>query len=661
MAHRTDFKEYADVTFADGSTVEMTEEDFGIGNNKYTDAAGCSTLPIGVAIARTVQLSLYNGDDRFAGHNFVGARIRLYFTFQLSETVEKIELGTFTVIDPETYGDTVTITAVDDMYRADKKYTRAYAGKVTLGKLYRDCCDDCGIAFATSNFRNSNYAVTVPDDIDCTYRQMLGYIAMLAGGNARVDRTGTIQIMEYDFSALAADNFAGHDLTDWINLKMDTINATITGLQSSVSGSDDESVLVGAAGYVLTLENPLMDGVEQECLTMLSSVFVGATWRKFDGDIPANPLIEFMDTAKITDRRGRTVYSVVTDIDFVFFGATTILNSAESVLRNSTLYGGADNKTLQKVREMVAVERTARETAIEQLSKAIAEGSGMFMTGETQEDGSTIYYLHDKGTLAESKNVVKITSDAFGFSTDGGKTYPFGWQITGDMVTRILSAEGVNAEWISITSDQNLSQYVTATQSQTDNLSNAVAGVNRDLSDKLTNFGNSLAELNNKLQDYATTTDLDVKAQELIASVQADINGLSVSGASKVELQSAVDSLNAMIQPLITSSAYVKIGWIEGEYDGQAPVMGIAIGQNVEVTGEKITYGGYTRDVIAKKNFLSIFTATEIGFWVGGTKAAYISNNQLYISEATVLNRFTVGHLREEESGNHHTWRWIGG
>lgn len=45
---------------------------------------------------------------------------------------------------------------------------------------------------------------------------------------------------------------------------------------------------------------------------------------------------------------------------------------------------------------------------------------------------------------------MKLTADAIGFSTDGGETYPFGLAVNGDTITRILSAVGVNAEWVKV-------------------------------------------------------------------------------------------------------------------------------------------------------------------------------------------------------------------
>ena len=92
--------------------------------------------------------------------------------------------------------------------------------------------------------------------------------------------------------------------------------------------------------------------------------------------------------------------------------------------------------------------RTVVKQASDMLQEILEQASGLYCTPEVQPDGSTIYYLHDKPTLAGSKNVIKLTADAIGFSTDGGHSYPYGFTVTGDMVARVLSANGVNAEWI---------------------------------------------------------------------------------------------------------------------------------------------------------------------------------------------------------------------
>ena len=440
MKKRTDFKCFAEVALADGDRLTFTDADFVASGNSLTDGAGASGLPLGAAVCRTVKLEVINTDGHLDGYDFFGARIRLYLTFALSQTkMERVELGTFTVSEPESAGETVTITAADDMILADKAYAPGVSGTVTLAALYRDVCDQCGLRYTTSTFSAGDMRVAVPEE-EHTCREMLGYIAMLAAGIARVDRSGAVQIISY--TKVGGES---HYLTDWTQLSTDTDDVVITGLEVQ---TDDGTVMTGEEGYVLTVENPLMAGQEAAALERMGDVLLGLRLRRFDGSHVGYPLAECMDKVRLVDRRGREYISVITDVTFTFGGLTKLSNSAESVVRNGSRYVSPEVRARIEARKLVAKERSERERAIQALNKTLAEASGLYSTQEVQPDESVIYYLHDKPTIAESKNVMKLTADAIGFSVDGGKTYPFGFTVTGEMIMGVIQTEGLNADWV---------------------------------------------------------------------------------------------------------------------------------------------------------------------------------------------------------------------
>ena len=122
--------------------------------------------------------------------------------------------------------------------------------------------------------------------------------------------------------------------------------------------------------------------------------------------------------------------------------------NAKSAAKNSTVRYGQLTQAYVEARKLVKKEQTARERAIQKLEESLSIGSGLFATYVKQEDGSTISYFHDKAKLEDSKNVIKITAEAIGVSNDGGKTYPFGFQLTGTMIAKLLYAEGINADFI---------------------------------------------------------------------------------------------------------------------------------------------------------------------------------------------------------------------
>lgn len=452
MKTRTDFKENAQITFADGSTLNLSEDDFSMSNNGVVDSAGANSIPLGCAICRNIQIELLNDDDHLKEYDFYGAKIRLYLTFELSETTEKIEYGTYTVITPETYGTTVLVTAVDDMYKADKAYTTALPFPATAANVLADACTICGITLESTSFLHSDYVIQDKPSDKYTYRQIIGYIAMIACGNARIDRTGHLQIMTYSFNWTNA-----HKLTEWSNLTVDTSDITVTGIQMertvkrTIDGKEQEvkeTVLAGTKGYVLTVVNPLVTGNEGTLISWIYAVFKNISFRKFEGDGFGYPIAEFMDMAKISDWKGNEYNTFLTDVNFNFFGFTTMKNSAESGLRLASQYSNGETRADIKAADLVSRERSARETAVQKLQDAAANASGMYETRVELEDKSVITYLHDKPTLEESLVVIKITADAVAVSNDGGKTYPYGMILTGDLITKMLYAEGINADYI---------------------------------------------------------------------------------------------------------------------------------------------------------------------------------------------------------------------
>ena len=455
MTERQDFKCNAEVTLANGTVLPLGEDDFSIDNNSLVDSAGANTIPLGVALSRNVQLEIMNDDEHLSDYDFFGAKIRLYLTFELSSTIEKIEYGIFTVTQPETYGSVVTIVGYDDMYKADKTYSTTLTFPATAKSVLIDSCDTCGILIGNSNFLHNDFQIPTMPSSEYTHRQIIGFIAMIACGNARIDRTGRLQIMTYDFDYDSEDI---HKLVDYNKLTSDTNDVQVTGVRMTrkVTTTDDDgntsdtekTVQVGKDGYVLSVENPLVTGHEETLISWIYEKFGNVTFRAFTMDYISYPIAEFMDKIKVTDWRENSFYSVLTDVNFVFFGYTTLKNSAESPLRNQSNYTSSNQKAIIQGKQLVEQERNNRQNAVDKMQEALKNSNGMYSTQEVLLDGSTIYYLHDKPTMKESKNVIKLTAEVIGFSIDGGKTYPYGFTITGEMVARLLYTEGINADYI---------------------------------------------------------------------------------------------------------------------------------------------------------------------------------------------------------------------
>lgn len=437
--------EEVDITFSDGTVKTVNKEILNSGND-IVDGVDGSSFPVGQTVCKSCQLALDNSQDQWKNYYFYGAKLRVKLKMELDNgTVETIDRGTFTVTTPEEYGEDVELTGLDDMYKANKTYTTSLAFPQDAYVVLEDACESCGISLGVSSgsMEYSSFQIqSIPDGV--TFRNVIGHIAMLESANARIDNNGYLQFVKWDFSNNDNNLYKLKDYVSSPTLSADDI--VITGIQIK-NGND--SALYGKAGYVLEFENDLLQPEQLKTVSeMIGSNLVGTSFRSMEGETLYNPLLEFSDVTKTYDRNGNVYVTPLTYVASALNGKTTVKTQADSPIRGSSNYSSDSSKTLIQAKRLVNEERSAREEAIKKLQESATDSSGLYETPVLQEDGSTITYLHDKPTLAESKIVIKFTAEAIAVSNDGGKTYPYGFVLTGKMITDKLYAAGINADYI---------------------------------------------------------------------------------------------------------------------------------------------------------------------------------------------------------------------
>lgn len=436
-----------DITFPDG-TKKTIDEEIMNGDNGFTDCAESSSFPVGTSVCKTLTLNINNYEEQWKEYDFYSAKIHAYL--KINSLVEKIDKGIYTVTTPEQYSDIITITALDDMYKANKAYTSGLKLPQSLINLVRDACETIGIGMNLTMSHGDIIIRSIPDNM--TFRQLFGYAAMVESANARIDYSGNLGFIKWDFEKADIP-----DLENYGNppvLSSDDIIITGIRVKNGQSNDDTDSEyfgMYGKEGYLLELENELIDSDQLETVaSIIGEQIVGARFRNLEGDLVYNPLVEFGDMVYTYDRLGNKYLTPLTDVSGNVGGLTTVKTQADDPIRGSSDYYSEGTKAIVAARQMVKKETSAREEAVKRLEQKISDtnASGMFCTDVKQEDGSTIRYLHDKPTLKESSNVIKVTSEAIGISNDGGKTYPYGIILDGETITRLLYAEGINADYI---------------------------------------------------------------------------------------------------------------------------------------------------------------------------------------------------------------------
>ena len=470
-----------DITFPDG-TKKTIDKDIMNGDNGFSDCAESSSFPVGATVCKTLTLNINNDQEQWKNYNFYGAKIHAYLKLQTShaapesvstlldenynpildgtgdpiiatqaatkDIIETIDKGVYTVTTPEQYSDIINVTALDDMYKANKTYTSGLKLPQSLINLVRDACKTIGIGMNLTMDHGDIIIRSVPGSM--TFRQLFGYAAMVESANARIDYSGNLQFVKWDFEK--ADVPELKDYGSPPTLSSDDIVITgikVTNGQSNDDTDTDYSGMYGEDRYVLEFENELIDTDQlQTVANIIGEQIVGARFRNLEGDLVYNPLVEFGDMVYTYDRLGNKYLTPLTDVSGNVGGLTTVKTQADDPIRGSSDFYGNSTKAIVAARQMVQKETSAREEAIRRLAETLNSSSGLYMTQEPQQDGSIIYYMHNKATMAESNIIWKLTAEAFAVSIDGGKTYPYGFAVTGELITRLLYAEGINADYI---------------------------------------------------------------------------------------------------------------------------------------------------------------------------------------------------------------------
>lgn len=434
----------ANVTLTDGTKLPLNKEDFYLDGNGIVDSADSSSFPIGVAIEKTATLSLVNDENQFSGYSFNRAVFVIYMNLELSDgKIETFKRGSFIVCKKPTIDEEIDLTLLDYMSKTDRSYDTNLTFPCSAGELLRDSCQTCGIAVGTASFVNDDFQV-MKKPTSTTHRAVIGMIAALAGGNARIDENDLLRIVSYP--KIDKTNFTGIKLSSVDDVQTDTDIITVTGVKYT---SEEQDYIYGSNDYMITLKgNQLLSGNEANGVKRIGKLLIGFQLLPFSlSSIPVG-YITFGDAIRFEDYRGNVYWSYATDIEFLFADSTNISCKAKSVEEQETEYPNENRVLVEQAKEEVHQRMSGYDVKLKQMNNLAANTLGFYYTEEIQDDGSIISYRHNKPTLEESKIIYKTTADGFFLSIDGGNTWKAGFDSNGDAVLNILYAIGIRAEWI---------------------------------------------------------------------------------------------------------------------------------------------------------------------------------------------------------------------
>ncbi len=450
------YLKYADFTFTDGSTLSITDKDLWSNGFKFEDAVSQNgSFDIGAAIVNKLTLQINNFSGKYTDYIWDGARVVCHIGLELSTGIEKIRICTMTVTDAP-YQNTaiISLTCEDSMRLFDRDYSDSkLTYPATRLQIIQDACEVCGVTLQSTRFDNDDLVIqNRPDDSSITFRQVIAWMAQMGCQWAKTDAYGRLCIGWYEKESNIPANITSKDtsgFTPWL-YDLEITGVKVTEYSSNSSESNAKTYQSGDEGYIIDIsENKLIQpGTGQTICSIIAERCVGLKFRPFTTSALTDIALEAGDAITITDRNGEEHKSYLTSLTLNPGTFEQLECSAKSVSRNKQKQYTLNQQAQSEYRKSLRDERTSREKALEELSQRLAESSGTYTTVETQPDGSNIYYLHNKPQLSDSDIVWKMTAEAWAVSTDGGQHWNGGMTVDGDVIARILTATGVNADWI---------------------------------------------------------------------------------------------------------------------------------------------------------------------------------------------------------------------
>lgn len=164
--------------------------------------------------------------------------------------------------------------------------------------------------------------------------------------------------------------------------------------------------------------------------------------------------------------------------------------------------------------------------------------------------------------------------------------------------------------------------------------------------------------------------EVNAEIEEINHSLESNYVAVSDFGTFQENIKSEVSETAAALQTNIyatsqivdqyinTTQGYIRQGVVR--YEGLTPIIGIAIGQDITVTGEKATVNGKEYDTIDTRHNMSVWTTEKLSFYVNGSEVAYFAN------DALTVNKISTGSMEINsdwsiDASNGLAFKWIGG
>lgn len=454
--------------------LELDDKDLVQGTLIFTEASQAGEeFTVGGTVASDIKFTIINKPE-YENIQLMGATIFCNIGLLIQEAIdahflqpsqpskmlgfdekwEFVPLGIFHIDEVNRQRNTIELKAIDNMIKLDKPYSLSkLTYPATLYEIYVDACNVCGIPIGTISFPNMNYVVQERPEGDHTFRDIIGFVAQLAGCFARCNRVnGALELAWYEPTDVEIGPM------NRFNFKPSDNTVQITGVMYE---TEDTIYLAGTDKYVIDLsENSLLQGDYETVLSNVYNNIKDTVFTPYTSEWQGNPAIQAGDMIKQIDRDGNVYNTIVTKSIYKYRGRSTL--EAQGLPEISKGYKGTNEKFKSTVNKQVAqvrkiaeeaqetAEQTEEQLTLLQQAQINANNlmanmlGGYFM--EDRENG--ILYVADSPNLNQATKIWRWGLGGFGYSDDGGQTWKTAITADGSIVAMLVAANIITADMI---------------------------------------------------------------------------------------------------------------------------------------------------------------------------------------------------------------------
>ena len=295
-------------------------------------------ITIGNTCASSVTFSIY-----MPTISLENKEITIFEGVKVGTEINYIKLGIFTVTKQTSDGEYTSYEAYDKMYKADMPYFSDMAFPSTDKAILNEICGKLGISLATS-ITNTHTITDKPQGY--TYREIIGYMAMLQGCNAVINADGNLELRWYKDSGYVLDGHKYYQQGVTFTTSKDFIIQKLTCNNTKSNSTEQSEITSGDGATGLSFANPFMT---QAILDEVYKKIGGFTFRPLTVKFVGDYRLEVGDI--ITVNKGGVDYKVpVMQIKHECDGGLmdTVTSIGQSDTENTSVASGPITKQMER-------------------------------------------------------------------------------------------------------------------------------------------------------------------------------------------------------------------------------------------------------------------------------------------------------------------------